>query len=109
VQYRQHGTNTLGARTFQKKLETWKQLRFFEQYWDLIHGTQAQGLKLLRMYSAVLTPDQRALLTSFANLTKRSFPQRVWTLHRFHLRKNKWYHSLTFWTLLATRFRESRA
>ncbi|MDR0921034.1 MAG: glycosyltransferase family 2 protein [Lactobacillales bacterium] len=104
VYYRQHSNNVLGARTLRKRLARFKRGKYVEDYWTLIHMTQQQARDLLTFFDGELTVEQKELLELFATLGKAPMRKRIEILKNTHLRKNKWFHTLIFRTLLSTNF-----
>lgn len=100
--YRQHDANVLGARTWSKRIKGWLQPHHLvEKYWYLIGISQEQASMLLNL---PLSQEDRNLVTSFVTILDKPFLQRVEILKTQKLRKNRWFHTLVFRTLIITKF-----
>lgn len=100
--YRQHDKNVLGARTWSKRMKNWlKPHKLVEKYWWLIHSSQEQARHLLDLK---LSPENRELVENYVTIMDKSLFQRIHTLNKYDLRKNRAFHTLVFKTLIITKF-----
>lgn len=101
--YRQHDNNVLGARTFTKRLKTWLSgpSKMLEEYWWLIHASQAQADKILQENE--LGDEQEAVIRNYIALERLSLSQRIRVLRQYKYAKNKWFHTMIFRLLIMTR------
>ena len=100
--YRQHDANVLGARTWSKRMKNWlKPHKLVEKYWWLIDASQTQARFLLDLN---LSPENRELVENFTTIMDKSLSQRIHTLNKYGLRKNRNFHTLVFKTLIITKF-----
>ncbi|MGT2711570.1 glycosyltransferase family 2 protein [Streptococcus oriscaviae] len=100
--YRQHTDNVLGARTLSKRVQKWIRPHIlFSIYWDLIKNSQKQAKYLLEM---PLKAEDRELIEAFITIMDKSFLDRIRTLKKYGLRKNKAFHTFVFSSLIITKF-----
>ncbi|HFI0862273.1 TPA: glycosyltransferase family 2 protein [Streptococcus suis] len=100
--YRQHSDNVLGARTLSKRFKKWIRPHIlFAVYWDLIKNSQKQARHLLQM---PLSQSNRELIEAFVNIMDKPMLERFRILRKYGLRKNKFFHTLVFTTLIVTKF-----
>lgn len=100
--YRQHSNNVLGARTWSKRLENWlRPHRLVAKYWWLIKASQKQAEFLLQQD---LSQEDRGLVLAYVTLLDQPLLQRIKSLHRYKLAKNRWFHTLVFRSLILTKF-----
>lgn len=100
--YRQHTDNVLGARTLSKRVQKWIRPHIlFSVYWDLIKNSQKQAKYLLEM---PLKAEDRELIEAFITIMDKSFLDRIRTLKKYSLRKNKAFHTFVFSSLIITKF-----
>lgn len=100
--YRQHTDNVLGARTLSKRVQKWIRPHIlFSVYWDLIKNSQKQAKYLLEM---PLKAEDRELIEAFITIMDKSFLDRIRTLKKYGLRKNKAFHTVVFSSLIITKF-----
>lgn len=100
--YRQHDANVLGARTWSKRIKGWLQpQKLVRKYWHLINISQAQAKHLLEM---PLSIENRELVLGFVTILEQPFLERIKILKNQKLRKNRWFHTLVFRTLIITKF-----
>lgn len=100
--YRQHTDNVLGARTLSKRVQKWIRPHIlFSVYWDLIKNSQKQAKYLLEM---PLKAEDRELIEAFITIMDKSFLDRIRTLKKYGLRKNKAFHTFVFSSLIITKF-----
>lgn len=101
--YRQHDNNVLGARTFTKRLKTWLSgpSKMLEEYWWLIHASQAQADKILQENE--LGDEQEAVIRNYTALERLPLSQRIRVLRQYKYAKNKWFHTMIFRLLIMTR------
>lgn len=101
--YRQHDSNVLGARTFTKRLKTWLSgpSKMLEEYWWLIHASQAQADKILQENE--LGDEQEAVIRNYTALERLPLSQRIRVLRQYKYAKNKWFHTMIFRLLIMTR------
>lgn len=101
--YRQHDSNVLGARTFTKRLKTWLSgpSKMLEEYWWLIHASQAQADKILQENE--LGDEQEAVIRNYIALERLPLSQRIRVLRQYKYAKNKWFHTMIFRLLIMTR------
>lgn len=101
--YRQHDNNVLGARTFTKRLKTWLSgpSKMLEEYWWLIHASQAQADKILQENE--LGDEQEAVIRNYIALERLPLSQRIRVLRQYKYAKNKWFHTMIFRLLIMTR------
>ena len=100
--YRQHDHNVLGARTWSKRIRNWgRPHRLVAKYWWLIKASQKQAKMLL---DQPLRQEDRQLVTAFVTLMDQTFLQRYRILKQYQLRKNRWFHTFIFRSLILTKF-----
>ncbi|HEM3679211.1 TPA: glycosyltransferase family 2 protein [Streptococcus suis] len=100
--YRQHSDNVLGARTLSKRFKKWIRPHIlFAVYWDLIKNSQKQARHLLQM---PLSQSNRELIEAFVTIMDKPMLERFRILRKYGLRKNKFFHTLVFTTLIVTKF-----
>ena len=100
--YRQHSDNVLGARTLSKRFKKWIRPHIlFAVYWDLIKNSQKQARHLLQM---PLSQSNRELIEAFVTIMDKPMLERLHTLRKYGLRKNKAFHTVVFSTLIVTKF-----
>ncbi|HFU3728175.1 TPA: glycosyltransferase family 2 protein [Streptococcus suis] len=100
--YRQHSDNVLGARTLSKRFKKWIRPHIlFAVYWDLINNSQKQARHLLQM---PLSQSNRELIEAFVTIMDKPMLERFRILRKYGLRKNKFFHTLVFTTLIVTKF-----
>lgn len=100
--YRQHSNNVLGARTWSKRLKNWlRPHRLVAKYWWLIKASQKQAEFLLQQD---LSQEDRGLVLAYVTLLDQPLLQRIKSLHRYKLAKNRWFHTLVFRSLILTKF-----
>ncbi|HFI0249241.1 TPA: glycosyltransferase family 2 protein [Streptococcus suis] len=100
--YRQHSDNVLGARTLSKRFKKWIRPHIlFAVYWDLIKNCQKQARHLLQM---PLSQSNRELIEAFVTIMDKPMLERFRILRKYGLRKNKFFHTLVFTTLIVTKF-----
>ncbi|HFH9926124.1 TPA: glycosyltransferase family 2 protein [Streptococcus suis] len=100
--YRQHSDNVLGARTLSKRFKKWIRPHIlFAVYWDLIRNSQKQARHLLQM---PLSQSNRELIEAFVTIMDKPMLERFRILRKYGLRKNKFFHTLVFTTLIVTKF-----
>lgn len=100
--YRQHSDNVLGARTLSKRFKKWIRPHIlFAVYWDLIKNSQKQARHLLQM---PLSQSNRELIEVFVTIMDKPMLERFRILRKYGLRKNKFFHTLVFTTLIVTKF-----
>ena len=51
-----------------------------------------------------LSPENRELVENFTTIMDKSLSQRIHTLNKYGLRKNRNFHTLVFKTLIITKF-----
>lgn len=100
--YRQHDSNVLGARTWRKRMKNWlRPQALVAKYWWLIGSSQTQASQLLAL---PLPQDKKDLVDAYVGLMNQPLAQRWRTLRRHGFRKNRWFHTVVFTTLVATKF-----
>ncbi|MCQ2963095.1 glycosyltransferase family 2 protein [Streptococcus sp.] len=100
--YRQHDANVLGARTWSKRMKNWiKPHKLVEKYWWLISASQTQARFLL---DTDLSPENRELVEQITTILDKPLFQRIRTLRKYGLRKNRAFHTFVFRTLIITKF-----
>lgn len=100
--YRQHDRNVLGARTWSKRIKGWlKPQELVQKYWHLITISQNQARHLLDL---PLSEKDRGLVFDFVTILEKPLLQRIQILRNQLLRKNRWFHTLVFRTLIITKF-----
>lgn len=100
--YRQHSNNVLGARTWRKRLKNWlRPQALVAKYWWLITSSQEQANQLLAL---PLPQEKRALVEAYVGLMDQPLGERILRLKTYNLAKNRWFHTLVFWTLVVTKF-----
>lgn len=100
--YRQHDSNVLGARTWSKRIKGWLHPQtLVAKYWYLIKISQNQASHLLDLE---LTEEDRILVGDFVGIMHRPFLERAQILFQKKLRKNRWFHTFVFRTLILTKF-----
>lgn len=99
--YRQHDQNVLGARTLRKRMANWVRPQLlFQKYWTLIHDSQEQARNLLELS---LEPESRALVEDFVTILDQGMVERIRRVFGRGFRKNRWFHTLVFRTLIITK------
>ncbi len=99
--YRQHDHNVLGARTLRKRMANWiRPQRLFQKYWTLIHDSQEQARNLLEL---PLEPENRVLVEEFVTILEQGPVERIRRIFGRGYRKNRWFHTLVFRTLIITK------
>ncbi|MBJ6746131.1 glycosyltransferase family 2 protein [Streptococcus sp. 121] len=99
--YRQHDQNVLGARTLRKRMANWiRPQLLFQKYWKLIHDSQEQARNLLVL---PLEPQDRELVEDFVTILDQGMIERIRRIFGRGLRKNRWFHTLVFRTLIITK------
>lgn len=99
--YRQHDQNVLGARTLRKRMANWiRPQLLFQKYWNLIHDSQEQARNLLVL---PLEPQDRELVEDFVTILDQGMAERIRRIFGRGLRKNRWFHTLVFRTLIITK------
>lgn len=102
--YRQHDHNVLGARTGQKRFNLLRQgpKKLFRRYWQLIHDSQAQGLKIVTQASEYVAPKDLELISRFVDIDQQPMFERFRRLMTYKFTKNQLKHRLVFRTLILT-------
>lgn len=99
--YRQHDQNVLGARTLRKRMANWiRPQLLFQKYWNLIHDSQEQARNLLVL---PLEPQDRELVEDFVTILDQGMVERIRRIFGQGFRKNRWFHTLVFRTLIITK------
>ncbi len=99
--YRQHDQNVLGARTLRKRMVNWiRPQLLFQKYWNLIHDSQEQARNLLVL---PLEPQDRELVEDFVTILDQGMAERIRRIFGRGYRKNRWFHTLVFRTLIITK------
>ncbi|MBF8969468.1 glycosyltransferase family 2 protein [Streptococcus sp. NLN76] len=99
--YRQHDQNVLGARTLRKRMTNWiRPQLLFQKYWKLIQDSQEQARNLLVL---PLEPQDRELVEDFVTILDQGLIERIRRIFGRGLRKNRWFHTLVFRTLIITK------
>ena len=100
--YRQHAENVLGARTLSKRFKKWIRPHvLFSVYWDLIKNSQRQARYLLEL---PISAADKELIEAFVTIMDKPMLERLHTLRKYGLRKNKAFHTVVFSTLIVTKF-----
>ncbi|HFI0234610.1 TPA: glycosyltransferase family 2 protein [Streptococcus suis] len=100
--YRQHGNNVLGARTLGKRVFKWLRPHLlFSVYWNLIKQSQNQAKNILPFVS---NSSDKDLIENYITVLEKNFFKRIYILFKYGLKKNKWFHTIIFSTLIITKF-----
>lgn len=100
--YRQHGNNVLGARTLGKRVFKWLRPHLlFSVYWNLIKQSQNQAKNILPFVS---NSSDKDLIENYITVLEKNFFKRISILFKYGLKKNKWFHTIIFSTLIITKF-----
>lgn len=71
------------------------------KYWWLIRSSQDQANQLLAL---PLTQEKRDLVEAYVGLMDQPVGERIRRLKTYNLAKNRWFHSLVFYSLIVTGF-----
>ncbi|GFH42421.1 alpha-L-Rha alpha-1,3-L-rhamnosyltransferase [Lactococcus hodotermopsidis] len=102
--YRQHENNVLGARTVGKRFELLHQgpKKIFMRYWQLIHDSQAQALKIVNQAVDDVSIEKIELIRKFVDIDQQNIFERVRRLLKYKYTKNQLKHQIVFKLLILT-------
>ena len=102
--YRQHENNVLGARTNRKRFELLRQgpKKIFTRYWQLIHDSQAQALKIVEEAGSEISSKDIELILKFSNIDQQHLIKRIKRLIKYRFTKNQLKHRIVFKLLILT-------
>lgn len=102
--YRQHENNVLGARTNRKRFELLRQgpNKIFTRYWQLIHDSQTQALKIVEEAGSEISSKDIELILKFSDIDQQHLIERVKRLIKYKFTKNQLKHCIVFKLLILT-------
>lgn len=86
ILYRQHEDNVIGNQEYGSYIK--KRLASLQSQREVIYSNMKQAEEFLEIYNMLLTKEQKSLIGRFANLNKRNWFYRRYTMYRYGYKKS---------------------
>lgn len=86
ILYRQHEDNVIGNQEYGSYIK--KRLASLRSQREVIYSNMKQAEEFLEIYNMLLTKEQKSLIGRFANLNKRNWFYRRYTVYRYGYKKS---------------------